>query len=246
MGLISTGADRIGTELDFVKLFCSQFSSFDERVTRLNSDSDIEAQFSDTSNTPSFSFNVDGKFNIVFTRSAALSSSSSSYVVYLDIDGSLHEINTIYISSSDLAYTAKSERVLSVEGAVSDNGIVLAIYPNYMASNQSIACVSYLSSDEASAVWTSDYKGFNTSNSYGYRLDSAGRGNSVTSLARMTYRAKIGTLEAAGNKYIYDSGRDESIKLTNIFDCSTVVAFVPINVNMSTYFSVDEHTLVKI
>lgn len=71
-----------GTEIEFLQAFINAITAADSRITCAT---DIEAQFADPSNTPSFTLSVSDSVNeiytITFTRYGALSSTGYKYMV---------------------------------------------------------------------------------------------------------------------------------------------------------------------
>ena len=233
-----------GTELDFLQAFIAAITAADGITCTTN---DLAAQFSDTSNTPSFSLSMGGMDTLTFTRSDALSSSTNNYKVA----SANHTTGTyehyLTFASGYLDYDDVGTRKWKVMAVGKGTAIYLSFansdgtvtppygYKWFFAGNGTKKGTAYRSTSDCLPIANSFY---------------ASGLESYKKTDRINYRYSTthpNSLETIHNKAFLDA---DSVNLEftdqNLWDCSTVTPYTNMVISGKTYYSLDAHTLMEV
>ena len=235
-----------GTELAFLQAFITAITAADGITCTTN---DLVTQFSDTSNTPSFSLSVGGMDTLTFTRSEALSSSTSNYKV-----------------ASANHTTGTYEHYLTFTGGYYDYDDVGTRTWKFMAVGKGVAIYLALGGYNGTVTPPYGFKwlfvGSGAKNGTAYRSASntdrlpiadtfyASNLASYVKTDRINYRYSTtnpNSLETIHNKVFLDTDSvNFEFTAQNLWDCSTVTPYTSMVIGGKNYYSLDAHTLLEV
>lgn len=229
-----------GTEIEFLQAFIAAITAADSRITCTTND--LETQFANDSNTPSFTLSVDGIYMVTFTRSSSLDSSSSNY----PITSSAYSGNSPF-SFSNNPY-AKDTRVtrtwrFSVVTNSNDIYLKLAAYDaNLNSPNKKWLSIKN-NAISACAVGT----GSTNIMSSGF-VSSGGQVYQKVDRLPYTYNASdLTKVEVINSKTFVENGTtNRAFETDKIIDSTTVTADQIISINSTKYYALDSNTLMEI
>lgn len=241
-----------GTEIEFIKAFVSAITAHDG----ITCDTDIDEQFSSTSNTPQITINIGDTGQIVLTRVSALGNNASYYIISAKIkDYSFSSTQSISYSSttSSTATTITREYKFSV---ISNSNIVyVAIYSwnNDVTSASLSNSFSYLwcrTTDFNLATACSNRISYTSFNKLNFVTDEKISRN-MWFASRLQYQMPSDKIEIIKNKAILSgtTGSSTSIKInefSELYDCSNITANTIVTIEETQYYALDNYTLIKI
>lgn len=244
MSYILKKVANYGTELQFLQEFIAAITAVDG-ISCITDD--LEVQFSDTNNTPSFALDINGMDTLTFTRSNNLSSSNGEYNIfstnYSENDiftlsygsyGDYNEIMTrrwkfIVIGKNHAFYIVLGDASESDFFPFSNQGKKLMITGNGIKS-----CTAY-SINSREYVIGSDFKAS--------KINSYQKTNRVNYLYSPTNSSSI---EIIKNKaFVDNSNVNLEFVTSSLWDCSTIAPLSTLVIDNKEYFSLDEHTLIE-
>ena len=244
MSYILKEVANYGTELQFLQEFIAAITAVDG-ISCITDD--LEVQFSDTNNTPSFALDINGMDTLTFTRRYNLSSRNAEYNIfstnysenyiftlsYGSYDG-YNEIMTrrwkfIVIGKNHAFYIVLGDASESNFFPFSNRGKKLMITGNGIKSGTaySINSVEY--------VINNDFKAS--------KINSYEKTNRVNYLYSPTNSSSI---EIIKNKAFVDySNVNLEFVTSSLWDCSTIAPLSTLIIANKEYFSLDAHTLIE-
>lgn len=240
MGLTNQVISITGTEIDLVKAFAASITGADSRIT---CQTDIDAQFTDTSAKPTIIFDVNGVCQIQLQRSLSLSNNTATYnffIIYNDITSTT---NTITFSSFMMAYNSANTRTLKYFIAANDNTIYLCMGGhNDVLPAGAVLKLTAVKTDIISMV------SYNL-NAY-VCTDTTHKGITGTLFTRLRYTAESGKVEIVKSKAFVAGTNSSSYQkiadITSLCDCSVMSANTLITVSGDKYYVMDSNTLIKL
>lgn len=241
MSYIEKTISMYGTELQFLQAFINAITAADNRITCTTND--LETQFADTSNTPTFTLSVDGIYTITFTRGRVLSDDNYVYRVtssvsnddslYLDFNSGYADYNTKIIRKWRFSVVANSEdiylKLASGEGDLNSPTIKWFSIKNNAISIYAVKSGSTnIISSDFKTIGGQEYKKFD-------RL-------------LYTYNSSDSTkIELIKSKMFVEKGTtNRAFEISKIIDSTTVTAGRDISINSTRYYVLDSHTLMEI
>lgn len=239
MSYIEKTISMYSEELPFLQAFINAITATDSRITCAT---DIEAQFADPSNTPSFTLSVGGIYTITFTRNGILSNKSFGYIVTSSTDSG--NINLIF-SSSLYYYDVKEIRTWKFAVMANSENIYLKLakYNAALSSpdkkwlsinnNTILACAVGTGS---TSIMTSDF------------VSTGGQVYKKVDRLPYTYNAAdLTKLEVIKSKvFVENSTTNRAFETIKIIDSTTVTADQVISINSTKYYALDSNTLMEI
>lgn len=245
MSYILKEVANYGTELQFLQEFIAAITAVDG-ISCITDD--LEAQFSDTDNTPSFVLDINGMDTLTFTRRFELSSQNDDYLIF------------------STNYSEKSIFTLSYGGVASYNEITtrrwkfIAIGKNHafyiVLGNHSESDFSPVSNEgnklmitgngiKSGTAYTSSYTEYVINSTFkASKISSYKKTNRVNYLYSPTNSSSI---EIIKNKAFVDySDVNLEFVTSSLWDCSTIAPLSIISIDNKEYFSLDAHTLITI
>ncbi|MDD6489580.1 MAG: hypothetical protein PUG48_07190 [Clostridia bacterium] len=227
-------------EKTFVRTFIEELTATDSRIS---CDTDIDAQFSDTSKAPQFTVNFGTNSKIVFTRNAALTSGSSTYIVRTFINNNQMSVS-ISFSSSNNSHTTIAVRTWKFIVAANENSLYIALgnQNSVMPGSAQISVVS-ISDGEFSAASMAQNASAISSKFYG--TDTDNQNNAYEFANRLNYEATDGNIEIIRNKALLDSTKITKIRsFDGLCDCSTVTQYSLLKVGKETFYALNSNTVI--
>jgi hypothetical protein len=226
-------------EKPFVQAFINAITATDSRITCAT---DIEAQFADPSNTPSFTLSVGGIYTITFTRDGILSSTSYEYIVTSSTDSGSIDLN---FSSDYNDYNAKAIRTWKFSVVTNSNDIYLklaAYDANLNSPNRKWLSINN-NTISACAVGTGS-----TNIMSGDFVSSGGQVYQKVDRLPYTYNASdLTKIEVINSKtFVENSTTNRAFETSKIIDSTTVTADQIISINSTKYYALDSNTLMEI
>lgn len=236
-----------GTELQFLQAFINAITAADNRITCLTNN--LETQFADTSNQPTFTLSVDGIYTITFTRYYELSSTNDSYKVFSSVyDDDPPYLNLSYSSSGSCGYNKKTTRTWKFSVAANSEDIYLKL--TTYAGNSDSPTIKWLSiKNNAISVCAVQFSQYGPRNIMSSDFKTAG-GQVYTKVDRLlyTYNSSDSTkIELIKSKmFVEKRTTNRAFEANKIIDSTTVTADRDIFINSTRYYALDSHTLMEI
>ena len=240
MSYIEKSISMYSTELQFLQAFINVITAADSRITCTTND--LETQFADTSNKPTFTLSVDGIYTITFTRDYKLSDTGSRYVVTSSTYSGSIDLN---FSSSYNAYNDKATRTwkFSVVANSEDIYLKLARYDGNLNSpnkkwlsikNNAISACAVGAG--TTSIMTSDF------------VSTGGQVYARVDRLPYTYNSSDSTkIEQIKSKIFVEGGTtNRAFETSKIIDSTTVTADRNISINSTKYYALDSNTLMEI
>lgn len=231
-----------GTEIEFLQAFINAITAADSRITCDCTDSDLAAQFADTSNNPTFTLSVDEIYTITFTRNSSLYGTSSYYSITssaYSVDSTFSFSNNPYEKDTRVTRTWRFSVVTNSENIY----LKLARYDENLSSpnkkwlsirNNTISACAVGAG--TTSIMTSDFV-------------STG-GQVYTRINRLPYTynaADLTKLEVIKSKvFVENSTTNRAFETGKIIDSTTVTADQIISINSTKYYALDSNTLMEI
>ena len=245
MSYILKTVSHRGTELQFLQAFISAITEADGITCTTN---DLAAQFSDTSNTPSFSLSINGIDTLTFVRSNSLASSVSSYKV---------------VSANHTSETDGYEHTLAFESTYREySDVVTRKWKFFLVGKGSAFYISFANHDSTAAApygykWmfvrgsTKVGTAFSSPNGYLPMQSTfySGKMACYNKVDRLPYNytpSNPNSIETIHNKVFLDtSNTDMEFLTTALWDCSKIAPYTTIVIDDKSYYSLGEHTLLE-
>ena len=226
-------------EKPFVQAFINAITATDSRITCAT---DIEAQFADPSNTPSFTLSVGGIYTITFTRDGILSNKSFEYIVTSSTDSG--NIGILF-SGSLYYYDVKEIRTWKFSVVTNSNDIYLklAAYNGNLTSPTRKWLSIKNNAISACAVGTGS-----TNIMSGGFVSTGGQIYKKVDRLPYTYNASdLTKIEVINSKtFVENSTTNRAFETGKIIDSTTVTADQIISINSTKYYALDSNTLMEI
>lgn len=239
MSYIEKTISMYSEEKPFVQAFINAITATDSRITCAT---DIEAQFANDLNTPSFTLSVDGIYTVTFTRNASLGSASS----YYSITSSAYS-NSSTFSFSNNPYTKNTivTRTWRFSVVTNSNDIYLklaAYDANLNSPNRKWLSINN-NTISACAVGTGS-----TNIMSGDFVSSGGQIYKKVDRLPYTYNAAdLTKLEVIKSKvFVENSTTNRAFETSKIIDSTTVTADQIVSINSTKYYALDSNTLMEI
>lgn len=240
MSYIEKSISMYGTELQFLQAFINAITAADSRITCTTND--LETQFADTSNKPTFTLSVDGIYTITFTKDYVLTSTSYKYVVTSSTYSGNSDLN---FSSGYNAYYEKATRTWKFSVVANSEGIYLKLARYDGNLNSPVAKWLSIKNNTISACAVQ----FGSTNIMSSNLVSTG-GQVYTRVNRLpfTYNSSDSTkIELIKSKTFVEGGTtNRAFETSKIIDSTTVTADRDISINSTKYYALDSNTLMEI
>ena len=244
MSYISKEVANYGTELQFLQEFIAAITAVDGISCITN---DLEAQFSNTNNTPSFVLDINGMDTLTFMRRLKLSSQNDDYLIFstnysknsiftLSYGGvaSYNEITTrrwkfIAIGKNHAFYIVLGNHNDSDFSPFSNVGYKLMITGNGIKSG---------------TAYTPSYTEYVINSTFNAsKINSYKKTNRVNYLYSPTNSSSI---EIIKNKAFVDNSETNlEFATSSLWDCSTIAPLSTLIIANKEYFSLDAHTLIE-
>ena len=240
MSYIEKSISMYSTELQFLQAFINAITAADSRITCTTND--LETQFADTSNKPTFTLSVDGIYTITFTRDYTLSNTSYKYVVTSSTySGSID----FYFSSGSNAYNTKATRTwkFSVVANSEDIYLKLARYDGNLNS----PAAKWLSIKNNTISACAVQFGSTNIMSSGF-VSTGGQVYKKVDRLPYTYNSSDSTkIELIKSKtFVEGSTTNRAFETDKMIDSTTVTADRDISINSTKYYALDSNTLMEI
>ena len=241
MSYIEKSISIYGTELQFLQAFINAITAADSRITCTTND--LETQFADTSNKPTFTLSVDGIYTITFTRSDKLSSISCyKYVVTSSTYSGNLDLN--FFGSGSYYYN-KATRAWKFSVVANSEGIYLKLAVFNGNLNSPAAKWLSIKNNTISACAVQ----FGSTNIMSSGFVSTG-GQVYTRVDRLpfTYNSSDSTkIELIKSKtFVENETTNRAFETSKIIDSTTVTADQIISINSTKYYVIDSNTLMEI
>lgn len=239
--LVSVNSD----EKTFIKTFINQLTAADSRIT---CDTDIDAQFASTSNTPSFTVNFGTNSKIVFTRSGNLTSSSNYYVAKVYINGNnILSKNLIFVSSA-CAYTGVTARSWKLFVFANPSTLYIGIgsLGNIWLTSIQLSAMAITDGSFSATACADNYKVI-LSNFYG--TDNDHKNLVYIFHNRMSYLGNDGKIEIIKNKALLlpkENNSSKFLTFDGLYDCSYISPSERYKIDKTDYVALHGFTIMPI
>lgn len=239
MSYIEKTISMYSEEKPFVQAFINAITATDSRITCTT---DIEAQFADDSNTPSFTLSVGGIYTITFTRDGILSNKSVEYIVTSSTDSG--NIGILF-SSSLYYYDVKEIRTWKFSVVTNSENIYLKL-AKYNAALSS-PDKKWLSINNNTISACAFGTGSTSIMSSGF-VSSGGQIYKKVDRLPYTYNASdLTNVEVIKSKvFVENSTTNRAFETSKIIDSTTVTADQIISINSTKYYALDSNTLMEV
>lgn len=240
MSYIEKSISMYSTELQFLQAFIAAITAADSRITCTTND--LETQFADDSNKPTFTLSVDGIYTITFTRNSPLRNASYTY----EVTSSTYSGNlNLNFFGSTLYYYNKATRAWKFSVVANSEGIYLklAVFNGNLNSpaakwlsiknNTISACAVQFGSTN---IMSSDFK------------TTGGQVYAKVDRLPYTYNSSDSTkIELIKSKTFVEGGTtNRAFETSKIIDSTIVTADRDISINSTKYYALDSNTLMEI
>ena len=242
MSYIEKTISMYGTELQFLQAFINAITAADNRITCTTND--LETQFADTSNTPTFTLSVDGIYTITFTRGYVLSDANYIYRVTSSV---FNGDNSSYLdfNSGYASYNEKTIRKWRFSVVANSEDIYLKLASGERDLN-SPAVKWFSIKNNAISIYAVQFDSTNIISSVFKTIG----GQEYKKIDRLlyTYNSSDSTkIELLKSKAFVEKGTtNRAFEISKIIDSTTVTAGRDISINSTRYYVLDSHTLMEI
>lgn len=239
MSYIEKSISIYGTELQFLQAFINAITAADSKITCTTND--LETQFADTSNRPTFTLSVSEIYTITFTRYRALDSSCDRYI----ITSSTFADYEFYFCDHYAQNNEKATRTWKFAVVANSEGVYLKLAAyNAILSSQNKKWLSIKNNAISVCAAGADTTNIMTSN-----FVSTG-GQVYTRINRLpyTYNATdLTKIEVIKSKvFVENSTTNRAFETSKIIDSTTVTADQIISIDSTKYYALDSNTLMEI
>ena len=243
MRTVTTNTD----EWEFIQAFIGSVLSADENITLVTDIDVLHGEYSDSSATPAFTFNVGGMYQITFTRSTSIGNGSYSYYVTSTASPEvIIELNFRDNGQEASAIANRCFRYLVISNPYCIN-IRLGGYS--YSDLRSLSQISYMGFKEGTAAATG--YGVNSNNilTSTFYLNDQGS-TSIVKVDRLPYvynEEVYDSIELIKNKMFLTRGTvNKKLNVKALYDISSVTKDIIHNIDGKTYYSLDEHTIMEV
>lgn len=245
MSYILKEVANYGTELQFLQEFIAAITAVDG-ISCITDD--LEVQFSDTNNTPSFALDINGMDTLTFTRSDNLRSRNGEYKIFSTnysenyiftlSYGSYGDYNEIMTRRWKFIVIGKNHAFYIVLGDASESDF-------FPFSNQGKKLMITGNGIKSGTAYTSSYIEYVINSTFkASKINSYEKTNRVNYLYSPTNSSSI---EIIKNKaFVGNSNVNLEFVTSSLWDCSTIAPLSTLIIGNKEYFSLDEHTLIEI
>ena len=243
MSYIEKSISMYSEELPFLQAFINAITAADSRITCTTND--LETQFADPSNTPSFTLSVSDSVNeiytITFTRYYDLRNTCNKYTITsstfanydLDFCGSYYGQNDKVTRTWKFAVVANSEGVYLKLAAY--NAILSSPNKKWLSIKNNAISACAVGAGTTS-IMTS---GFVSTGGQIYR--------GINRLPYTYNAADLTKLEVIKSKvFVENSTTNRAFETIKIIDSTTVTADQIVSINSTKYYALDSNTLMEI
>lgn len=245
MSYILKEVANYGTELQFLQEFIAAITAVDG-ISCITDD--LEAQFSDTDNTPSFVLDINGMDTLTFTRRNKLSSSNTDYQIFSTNRSEYTVFDLSYNAYS--AYNAITTRRWKLI-AIGKNHAFYIVLGNanesnfFPFSNAGKKLMITGNGIKSGTAYTSDSTVYVINSTF-----NASKINSYKKTDRVNYLyspTNSSSIEVIKNKAFVDNSKvNLEFVTSSLWDCSTIAPLSTLIIDNKEYFSLDAHTLIEI
>lgn len=239
MSYIEKTISMYSEEKPFVQAFINAITATDSRITCAT---DIEAQFANDLNTPSFTLSVDGIYTVTFTRNNSLKGDSFGYPI---TSSAYSGDNPFLFSNNPYAKDTRVTRTWRFSVVTNNNDIYLklAAYnadlnsPNrkWLSINNNTISACAVGAGSTSIMSS----GFVSTGGQVYRK--------VDRLPYTYNAADLTKLEVIKSKvFVENSTTNRAFETSKIIDSTTVTADQIVSINSTKYYAIDSNTLMEI
>lgn len=246
--------DSSGTEKDFMTNVISYLTGLSSKIACLN-DPDDEYTNASSDHTPSFTFTINGKSILNFTREREIRYWSNNSI------GKVMDGYSVIGQSSNLLYggndwTDQTYRSWHISSIISDSFIVISIQSGGSGSelNSNITAfyvtdgtTNYSSEKHNLNFSLGDYdkeKLFNISSLSFKSMVEVGSSTGVFT-SRFGYKAMPGLIDYIKSS-VYTGNSEKLFEIASICDCTEVTPGDTISLKDGSYYSVGPHQLIKL
>ena len=229
-----------GTELQFLQAFINAITAADSRITCTTND--LETQFADDSNKPTFTLSVDGIYTVTFTRENQLRYHGSGY----SITSSAYSGNsTLSFSNNSYSEDTRETRIWRFSVVTNSENIYLKLAAyNAVLSSPNAKWLSI--KNNTISAWA---VGAGSTSIMSSNFVSTG-GQVYKRVDRLPYTynaADLTKLEVIKSKtFVENSTTNRAFETSKIIDSTTVTADRIISIDSTKYYALDSNTLMEI
>ena len=239
MSYIEKTISMYSEEKPFVQAFINAITATDSRITCAT---DIEAQFADPSNTPSFTLSVNGIYTVTFTRNNSLGGTSSGYPI---TSSAYSSDSSFSFSNNPYAKDTKTTRTWRFSVVTNSNDIYLklaAYDANLNSPNRKWLSIKN-NTISACAVGTGS-----TNIMSGGFVSTGGQIYKKVDRLPYTYNASdLTSIEVIKSKvFVENNTINRAFETSKIIDSTTVTADQIVSINSTKYYALDSNTLMEV
>lgn len=240
---ITTNTD----EWNFIKAFINSILSADTNITLVTDITELEAQYSNNSAKPAFTFDAGSMYTITFTRDTIISNATNTYVLTSSAATGI----LTNIRFRDNSQNASATAVRCFKYMIAGNsGCINARFAGYNYPDVKTAPQISLLAFRA--------------NAYSGRGCAFGSNNIISAIYYMTDTASTPVLKTNRLPYVYDESSDNAVEIiknkvflasdtsnrqvtvNGMYDVSTVTKDTLRVIDSKRYYSLDEHTIMEV
>lgn len=246
MGYLNKTVATRNTELLFVQKFIETITE-DSHVTCTTTN--IESQFSDTSNTPTFEIWVDDIAKFTFTRGAALSNDTASYNITYTVGNQSLVNSSMYFQTFAAGYQSIVDRIVKLR-VVSNPQVVYVEIASCTASvgiGAGVKCIAVTNGTVKAAAGTSSTSTYAVKTAF-----FTSSGNAMVKRDKMNYIQSSGNpaeIEYIKTKSFVSTGSgivDKVFDLSKMYDTSIITADTTYVIGGTKYYALDSSTLMEV
>lgn len=234
-------------EWDFIHAFINSVLSADTNITLVTDITELEAQYSDTSAKPAFTFGVGAMYTITFTRDTIISNATDTYV--LTSNAAPGVLTNIRFRDNSQNASATAVRCFKYM-IVGNSGCINMRLAGYNYSDVKASPQISLLAFRANAYSGRGYSfgSNNISSAIYYMTDTAS--TPVKKTDRLPYiydESNENAVEMIKNKVFLTSGTsNRKVTVSGLYDVSTVTKDTLRVIDSKRYYSLDEHTIMEV
>lgn len=242
MSYIEKSISIYGTELQFLQAFINAITAADSRITCTTDD--LETQFADASNEPTFTLSVDGIYTITFKRNARLINSDYRYLISCSTFSNYLSLE--FRSNTNTAYhDGKATRTWKFAVIANSESIYLKLagYDGNLDSPTE-KWLSINNNNISACNWNSGSNNIMT----GGFVTSGGQVYTRINRLPYTYNASdLTSVEVIKSKvFVENTTTNRAFETSKIIDSTTVTADKIISIDSTKYYALDSNTLMEI
>ena len=228
------------TELQFLQAFIAAITAADSRITCTTDD--LETQFADGSNKPTFTLSVDGIYTITFIRNTALINSDYRYFITCS---TFSAYMSLEFRSNPAPHDEKVTRTWKFAVIANSENIYLKLarYDENLDS-PTAKWLSINNNNISACSWNGGSNNIMTS---GF-VTSGGQVYTRINRLQYTYNASdLTSVEVIKSKvFVENTTTNRAFETSKIIDSTTVTADKIISIDSTKYYALDSNTLMEI